>query len=494
MLTLSAHAAYFACAFLLICIVPKGFLGDMQGAESAVVIIGMLGIWRYSWAMLNFGRALYFKSLVYPRWRAARHAKFAASKAPSHCYFMVTSFMVDQDTTLPVYRSIFKAAMAARDGATVVASVVAGMDQRLIQSIYDVMCDGRNDVQLVIDRIQANGKRDAMSRALRIIAGFSPTRNDILVFVDGDTLVPEDVWAQAAPVFTDARTGALTTDEAAIVETEGLFKDWFDLRFHQRQVMMCSMGLSNRVLTLTGRMSVFRADLATDMTFINAVGYDYLDHWRLGRVNFLTGDDKSTWFWLLSHGFETAYLPDVQSRSYETQPRDTFYDSAKTLMVRWFGNMMRTNGRAIKQGPKDMGFFTWWSILDQRVSCWTTLVGPLSVLITAALYTPYILPLYLNWVMMTRYAFCAYIAVFNGTWFTISHPFILYFGQVTGSLIKTFVLFRLDRQKWTRQTAANGSKKAVALMDRMKSYESVAHHGVAFALLSLAILLVNTVE
>ena len=38
--------------------------------------------------------------------------------------------------------------------------------------------------------------------------------------------------------------------------------------------------------------------------------------------------------------------PIIQSA--EGQPRPTFYDSAKTLMVRWFGNMMRTNGRAIR--------------------------------------------------------------------------------------------------------------------------------------------------
>ena len=47
-----------------------------------------------------------------------------------------------------------------------------------------------------------------------------------------------------------------------------LFRDWFALRFTQRQMMMSSMGLGGRVLTLTGRMSVFRADLATDPGFI----------------------------------------------------------------------------------------------------------------------------------------------------------------------------------------------------------------------------------
>ncbi|MEL7132510.1 MAG: glycosyltransferase, partial [Pseudomonadota bacterium] len=294
MLMLVTHIAYFSVAFLLLCLVPQGFLGDMRGAQGAVIVIGVLGIWRYSWALLNFGRALYFKRLVYPRWRKRRHAQFAQSTARHHCYFMVTTYMVDQDTTLPVYRSIFRAAMAARDGATIVASVVDGMDDRLIRDIYHAMgCDPQH-VTLVIDRIKSNGKRDAMSQALRILAGFSPSHNDIMVFVDGDTLVPEDIWARSAPVFTDPKTGALTTNEAAIIDGEGLFKDWFRLRFHQRQVMMCSMGLSNRVLTLTGRMSVFRADLATDPSFVRAVGQDYLDHWRLGRVNFLTGDDKST--------------------------------------------------------------------------------------------------------------------------------------------------------------------------------------------------------
>ena len=491
MLTALTHIAYFAVALMLLSIVPQGFLGDMSGAQGTIIVIGALGIWRYSWALLNFARALFFKLVVYPRKKAGRIDRFSKSTARHHCYFMVTTFMVDQDVTLPVYRSIFKAAMAARDGATIVASVVDGMDDRLIHDIYKAMNVDPNHVRLITDRIQSSGKRDAMQKALRILASFSPTKHDIMVFVDGDTLVPEDIWAQSAPVFTNPRVGALTTDEAAIVGNESLFKDWFTLRFNQRQVMMCSMGLSNRVLTLTGRMSVFRADLSTHPTFLKAVGQDYLDHWRLGRVNFLTGDDKSTWFWLLSRGYETAYLPDVQSVSYEGQPRDTFYDSAKTLMVRWFGNMMRTNGRAIRMGPKDMGFFTWWSILDQRVSCWTTLVGPISVIVTALFSTAVVIPLYISWVMFTRYSFCLYIALFNREWFPVTHPFILYFGQISGAIIKTFVLFRLDRQKWTRQGSGGGTQQ-LAFYDRLKMHESTVHHALAYTWLTLAIMYLNT--
>jgi mannuronan synthase len=303
--------------------------------------------------------------------------------------------------------------------------------------------------------------------------------------------VPEDVVAQSAPMFTNPNLGALTTDEGVLIEKQNLFKDWFILRFDQRQVMMCSMGLASHVLTLTGRMSVFRGTLATHPEFIDGIASDSLDHWRLGRVAFLTGDDKSTWFWLLRNGYEMAYLPDVRSWSMETQPRETFYASSKVLMVRWFGNMMRTNGRALKLSPRLIGGFTWWSIMDQRVSMWTTLVGPVAVVLTALFQTVTIIPLYIAWVMITRYAFCAIIALFRGTWFPVTHPFILYFGQVAGAAVKTYVLFRLDKQKWTRQGAGGGA--GLNLSARLQAMDSTLHHVLALIWLTLAVILLGQI-
>lgn len=492
MKTALTHFAYFSLVIILTCIVPAGFLGDLDGAKTTVIVIGFLGAWRYSWAALNFTRAIIFKRVVYPRWRRQRQVRFDAEMKPAHCYFMVTTYMVDVDTTVMVYKSIFRAAAAARDGATIVASTVDGKDGRLIQSVFETMPGDMSRVKLIIDRVASKGKRDAMAKALRILTSLAPSHRDITVFVDGDTVVPEDIWARAAPVFTDPKVGALTTDEAALIDEPGLFRDWFDLRFDQRQVMMCSMGLSNRVLTLTGRMSVFRSSLTCDPGFIKGVESDYLNHWRLGRVNFLTGDDKSTWYWLLTNRYQTAYLPDVRSYSVETQPRDGFVDSAQTLMTRWFGNMMRTNGRALRLGPARMGVFTWWSILDQRLSMFTTLVGPISVAITALSGTPAVIPLYIAWVLSTRYFFCAFIALFRGTWFPVTHPPILYFGQVVGALVKTFVFFRLDRQKWTRQGSGGG--EALSTGERVKRWESFAMHALALAWLTVAILALNMIE
>ncbi len=483
-----SHGAYFAVVVLLVSLVPKGFLGDVQYAANTVFILGILGTWRYSWAFLNFCRAVWFKGWVHPRRRAKAHAAFAAREAPCHAWFMVTTYMMETEATLACYRSVFAAAAASPGGATVVCSVVDGKDERLIRIMHGHL--GHPGVALVIDRIKSSGKRDAMARAMRIIARQEPTHNDIVVFVDGDTCVPHDIVAEAAPCFTDPKVGAITTDEGAIIRKPGLYRDWFDLRFDQRQMMMCSTGLAKRVLTLTGRMSVFRADLACHPEFISGIDADFLDHWRHGRVEFLTGDDKSTWFWLLKNGFEMHYLPDVRSWSYENQPRDTFYDSAKTLMVRWFGNMMRNNDRARRLGPSRIGFFTWWSIIDQRVSMWTTLVGPTSIAIAAVFVTPLAIPLYIAWVMMTRYVMCLMIARFRGTWFPVTHPFILYFGQIVGSVIKTYVWFRLDRQKWTRQ-GASGTAAPVAFTARLAAMESTAHHALALLWLTIAVILMS---
>lgn len=445
-------------------------------AKSALVALGVLGAWRYSWAAINFSRAIYFRRLVYPKRKLLAHQAYQERAIKAHAFFLTTSYMIESEVTIPVYRSIFLAAYRSENAATIVSSVVDGADERLIRQLFSTMSVDMSKVKLIIDRIPGTGKRDALAKSLNLIARECPTKHDIVIFVDGDSCVPEDIVAQSAPVFTDPKVGALTTDEKVDIPQPGLFKDWFELRFDQRQVMMCSMGLGNRVLTLTGRMSVFRADLATNPDFIRSVRHDYIDHWRLGRVNFLTGDDKSTWFWLMKNGYQMAYLPDVASSSMETQPKPTFVGSASALMVRWFGNMLRTNGRALELSPFKIGVFTWWSILDQRMSMWTTLAGPTCAIIAAIFYDPMVIPLYVAWVMFTRYIFCTAICLFRGHSFPINYTILLYFSQLFGAAVKSFVQFRLDRQKWTRQATVGGAKTKVALGQRVTAFSSAYMH------------------
>ncbi|MBN7804369.1 glycosyltransferase [Agrobacterium rosae] len=468
------HALYLATVCLLLLSIPFEELSKHIGLA---LTIGVIGAWRYSWGAVNFVRAHVFVHFVHPRRRAVVEGLYRQQHVPAHAFFLATSYKIEPEISTTVYRSIFAAAGASRGGATVVASVVEGADERLIRSIFELTPNMQGKVRLIIDRIAGTGKRDALATSLRIIARQCPSDRDVVIFVDGDSCPPVDIVEKSAPFFCDHKVGALTTDERCEVSKPGLFRDWFNLRFTQRQMMMSSMGLSKRILTLTGRMSVFRATLACNSDFIRMVERDSMDHWRLGRVTFLTGDDKSTWFWLLKNGWRMLYLPDVSSLSMETQPHPGFVHSAVVLMVRWFGNMLRTNGRALALGPGQVGAFTWWSLLDQRISMWTTLLGPATVLVSAIFVHPLILAAYITWVMITRYVYCLVIMSFRPN-FPISYPFLLYFGQLVGAAVKTFVLFRLDRQKWTRQSASK-TKVRQPLSLHLKSLTSIYLHAVA---------------
>lgn len=477
------HILYLLVLGILLSSLPAGAL---SGTEGTVLVLGVIGLWRYSWAAVNFSRAVWYQAVAYPRLRRRANAAYQARGGPAHAYFLATSYKIEPEVTTRVYQSVFAAAAASAGGATVVASVVDGADLRLIRSVFALMRIDMSGVRLIVDQVPGTGKRDALAKALRIITGQAPSWRDIVILVDGDSCVPVDVVARSAPFFCDPAVGALTTDESVEITDAPLFRDWFALRFTQRQMMMSSMGLGRRVLTLTGRMSVFRADLATDPGFIRQVQSDFLDHWRLGRVEFLTGDDKSTWFWLLKHGYQMLYLPDVQTVSMERQPLPSFVASAVTLMIRWFGNMMRTNGRALALPASRIGAFTWWSILDQRVSIWTTLAGPLGVILTAILVNPAILPAYLAWLMTTRYLFCVALSLFRKGGFPISYPFLLYFGQIVGAAVKSFVMFRLDRQRWTRQTPGAGAANRPST-----SIASTYVHALTLAWLTLGVLVIS---
>lgn len=455
---------------------------------SVLAVIGVIAMWRYSWAILHFLRGMIFQHLVFPRSRRRAEA-LAAEREPPHAYLLVTSFRIPTETTARVYEAAFVAALNAAGGATIIASLVEMSDERLVKQIFrKVVGEEHPKVRLVLVRIAGTGKRDALAYGMRAIARFTPDPDDFVAVIDGDSIVPPDLVARTAPFFLlGDDVGALTTDETCEVEGAWIFQHWFPLRFAQRQVLMSSMGLSERVLTLTGRMSAFRADIACNPSFIEMVEADYLDHWRLGRFKFLTGDDKSSWFWLLREGYKMLYVPDVRVHTIETPPTSNFFRAAAMLMVRWFGNMLRNNSRALALGPARMGFFTWWTILDQRLSMWTSLTGPIFAILGAIFYTPQMLLLYLVWILVSRYAITLMLLSVRPR-VSIAYPFLMFFNQVYGSAMKTFIFFRLDKQRWTRQRTML-AQGGWSLGAAVRSWSSVYMHVVAVAAFVVAIAL-----
>ncbi len=428
-------------------IIPANWLDSTSPAF--LLLIGVIGIWRYSWGLIHFCRAMLYRHIVFPRMR--RRVEALGEKAlPSHVYLLLTSFRVAKSTTERVYRAAIEEALACGIPCTVVASIVELGDRRIITRLYNAMATG-SAMRLVIVRIAGTGKRDALAEGFRAIAADRPARDAAVCVIDGDTILEPGLLRSSLPFLkANPRAGAFTTDEICEVEGSRIFRDWYNMRFAQRQILMSSMGLSRRVLTLTGRMSAFRAEVVCNPRFIAMVQEDHIDHWLFGRLKFLTGDDKSTWFYLLRGGFEMLYIPDVRIRTVEHPPHPDFGIASTQLMVRWFGNMLRTNSRALALGPGRMGLFTWWCVLDQRISMWTSLTGLAAALIVAASGQPWLFFGYLYWVAITRLILTILLLTVrnNVSW---TYPFLLYYNQIYGSLIKIYMLFNLDRQRWTRQ-------------------------------------------
>ncbi|MCF6255483.1 MAG: glycosyltransferase family 2 protein [Gammaproteobacteria bacterium] len=454
-------------------------------ATQFVLALGLIAIWRYGWAITHFTRALIFRKIVFPKWRR-QTIELGAAADPSHVFFLLTTFRIGTDVTTQVYREAFKEAIRCNLPVTIVVSIVEMSEEKIIKTIFHAHTPPSR-VKLKIVRISGTGKRDALAAGFRAIASTPVDKSTAVASViDGDSiLAPGSTLACARLFALNPKLGALTTDEVCNLLGDdfitGIYRRWYSMRFAQRHVYMSSMGLSRRVLTLTGRMSMFRASLISDADFISGVQHDHINHWRLGRFRFLTGDDKSSWYHLLKNGWEMWYVPDVQVITIEEPPHPNFFIGANTLMRRWFGNMLRTNSRALKVPRKTMGTFVWWNLLDQRISMWTSLFGLCAAIIGASKFGITLLLMYAWWIAFTRYS-QALMLLSSRKKISITWPFLIYFNQIYGSLVKIYVLSHLSKQKWTRQktTLAQGGNKFDRWYQQSSSNVSVVAYLILF--------------
>ena len=116
--------------------------------------------------------------------------------------------------------------------------------------------------------------------------------------------------------------------------------------------------------------------------------------------------------------------------------------------------------------------FTWWCLIDQRLSMWTPLVGPMVALFFVLGKSAIFLYTYALWVGFTRLMQALSLLSVRPT-ISGLYPVLIYFGQVYGALVKTYILFRLDRQRWTRQNIVapglSGARDAYSPPDRSLS-------------------------
>ena len=433
-----------------------------------LITLGAIATWRYSWAAINLMRAVAYQFSVFPD----RRRSLPVGADASHIYVVVLSYRMGVEINAAVYGALIRDLKRHDRPATIVACISDETD-------IDVVGTFRNlgNIRVIPLKQSDKGKRDAMERGLALLARNNPPPGAIVALMDGDTLVPEGTFDRTVPfLIADLELGALTTDNVPLVAGPSILREWYRLRMRTRDELMSSVSLSGRVLVLTGRFSLFRAEIALAPGFIAAVGHDSSYHWRLGRISMLTGDDKSTWFSVLRSGWKMLYVPDVAVCCLEKPPRQGFCDSTIALMLRYFGNMTRNNTRALALGPRRIGCFTWLALIDQRLSPWTSLWGPVSAVALALFHDARVLSIYVCWVLLSRTAQCAIYGLFRLSF----HPlftFLQFYNQIVGAAIKVVVSCNPDRQSWTRQSTGNGTS---------------AYHAASVVLMWLSLLLLAT--
>ena len=423
--------------------------------EKLIFVLGIVGIWRYSWFFINMVRAGLYKHIVFKSIRQIEE-QHGEEIDPDHVFLLLTTFRIGTDVTVRVYRAAIEEAIRCGYNVTIIASIVEMSEERLIRKIFLEYAPPQR-VKLVIARIKGTGKRDGLSVGFRVVANTPDVDlfRSVVAVIDGDSILGEGLIRKCARLFGfHDNLGALTTDEDAILAGNDLphniYRQWYKLRFAQRNVAMSSMALSNRVLTLTGRMSMIRANIVATEEFITTVQNDHIEHPILGKFKFLTGDDKSSWFDVVKGGWDMLYVPDVIVYTIEEIPDRNYFKGSIILMHRWFGNQYRTNARALKLSPEKFNWYPWYGLIDQRVTMWTAPYGLFIAFFGAFHWGADIFFAYVWWILFSRllmtYAYRISRKEILPTW-----PFFLYYNQIVGSFVKIYIWDHLYKQSWTRQ-------------------------------------------
>jgi glycosyltransferase Alg8 len=144
-------------------------------------------------------------------------------------------------------------------------------------------------------------------------------------------------------------------------------------------------------------------------------------------------------------------------------------------LLRWSGNAIRNSGRVIALGPRQIGWFIWWCVLDQRISMWTGLLGPAAALLNLFWGDPGLSLVYVAWICVTRLLLAMPLFAYEGRIRPV-FPLFLYLNQLANSLIKGYLTFRPATQRWLNRgdQRADAAPSALArFRERMADYVMV---------------------
>ena len=471
---------------------PK-YVTHCYEAQTAMISFGIIGIWRNCWWLNHMIRSFIYGRIVFPKRRIKANYLWACGWRPERLFFMMTTYQELQATTEIVLQSILDECAPLLIPVKLFIGTGADTDEAFIENFFAQKTTDFS-LEVVIIRQKQPGKRHAIAETLRAIIRHGLKAEDLVVFMDGDTFFKPGCLQLCLPFFElYPKMQALTTHEDAIViQGPTWIKKWLDMRFAQRDFTMQSYSLSNKILTLTGRMSIFRGKHLCEPDFIKIIENDHLTHWLWGEYRFLSGDDKSTWYYLLKEGAEMLYIPDAVTVTIEYIKGNPL-DRMKENLRRWNGNTLRNGARAIKLGPKTTGLFIWWCLIDQRCAIWTMLIGHMMIVTIAFTQGWGFLWAAFLWIAFSRICVSCMLFV-HARRIDIAFPFLVYINQFMSTLIKIYIVFRLPQQRWKNrgdQQAGFALPKGGKLKEWVATYLTIFYCTCCFFIILIVLKLVS---
>jgi len=438
---------YVTIATLLL-IFSQDALFELKGG--LLIGVTFFGIWRYGLLFTNYIRATIYAKIVYPSYKKAIENLPYKERFPDTIYFIIPSYKEEPWVTTEVFQSLISDINSIPSKALLIISTASDYENSVIRNVFNAHPD-TSKIKLIFQR-QNSGKRIAMGHALRALAReYNNSKEDInsvTILMDGDTYIPLGTLKKSVPFFKILnKLGALTTNEIGFIHSKSTwYKDWFNLKFAQRHVLFQSHSLSKRVLTLTGRFSMFRTDVVVKESFISLIENDIIINPNFGKFRFLMGDDKSSWYYMMKHGWELLYLPDVIAYSLESRD-GSFLEISRTLPYRWYGNTLRNNKRA--RALKNQPLFIKYLFYDQLALMWTSLIGITTVLFLSVFKSIFYIILYTSWIIYVR-IFQMAVFVISGHRVSLKTLPLMLYGQWYGAIVKIRAYFNLADQKWSK--------------------------------------------
>ena len=395
---------------------------DLFAAIPALLLIGVVGAWRWAMWLAKVVPALFYRPIA----------------NPFDCTATVVATVFDEDPAL--FRRALESWIA--NGPDRIIAVIDVADHRCLAVAREYPA-----VDVLINH-QA-GKRPGLA------AGVAASRTDIVVLVDSDVLWAPDVlrllkmpFANPAIGGVSARAHMIPARATGPTVWERLADIYLDLRYTAEVPATTRFG--GAVSCLSGRTSAYRTHLLQEFR-------EPLLNETFNGTPCLSGDDKRYTCLLLERGFKTWH--QLNARVYSTFKVD--YRGFIRQRVRWQRNSFRSDLRALARGWVWRHPYLALLLVDKHLALLTQLNGPFFLFLACLYGSPGLVLALIAWWHLSRA-----IKIAPHLWRRPGDVVLLplFIGMTFWlSAVKFYALFTLNKQGWLTRPLTLIDGKAVRL-------------------------------